>query len=67
MYLVFHLLRTQSDVGELLLFAAGTLFGHTSGVAAVMAGEQLTTFVVGQTDIAMRTAGHPSALFAFHE
>jgi hypothetical protein len=47
--------------------AIGALRRHTIGVAAVVAGEGVHVLVIGEGDIAVSTARHPSALVTFYD
>ena len=63
---VLYLFRTETAVAQVRSFASGTDAGQLIGISAIVAGQLVQSFMIGQADITVLTFGNPPARMAFY-
>ena len=66
---VLYLFRTETAVAQVRSFASGTDAGQLIGISAIVAGQLVQSFMIGQADITVLTLSliHISSYFVWKE
>ena len=64
--IIFNLFRTKTAVYQFRPFTGGTSLRKLVGIAAIMAGQLIDSFMIGKTYITVLTLRHPTAGTTFY-